>query len=306
VLTLLWGLPTEEPLRRVQAELGRLGAPTVVLDQRRVEDIQVELSWPSMEGTLTTPDGAINLAGVGGCYLRPYDTRRLERIAAAGPQSGIWQHAMAVDAALLAFLDQVEARVVNRPSAMQANGSKPFQLELIARSGFSVPDTLVTTDIGAVDAFWSEHGQVVYKSVSGVRSRVARLTADHRARLADVGNCPTLFQEYVPGVDVRVHVVGGDAWACRVESRADDYRYPTDGEPPAIQPVELPPDVVERCRSMAADMDLVVAGIDLRVTPDGRWFCFEVNPSPAFSYYEARTAQPIAAAIARWLTARAA
>ena len=48
-------------------------------------------------------------------------------------------------------------------------------------------------------------------------------------------------------------------------------------------------------------MQLHVAGIDLRRTPDGEWFCFEVNPSPAFLYYETATGLPIAAAIAQLL-----
>jgi D-alanine-D-alanine ligase-like ATP-grasp enzyme len=50
-------------------------------------------------------------------------------------------------------------------------------------------------------------------------------------------------------------------------------------------------------------MRLHVAGIDLRRTPDGEWYCFEVNPSPAFLYYETATGLPIAAAIARILAA---
>jgi D-alanine-D-alanine ligase-like ATP-grasp enzyme len=29
-----------------------------------------------------------------------------------------------------------------------------------------------------------------------------------------------------------------------------------------------------------------VAGIDLRRTTDGRWVCFEVNPSPGFVYFD--------------------
>jgi hypothetical protein len=48
-------------------------------------------------------------------------------------------------------------------------------------------------------------------------------------------------------------------------------------------------------------MGLALAGVDLRLRPDGRWFCFEVNPSPAFSYYENAAGQPIAAAVATLL-----
>jgi len=46
---------------------------------------------------------------------------------------------------------------------------------------------------------------------------------------------------------------------------------------------------------------LAVAGIDLRRTPEDEWYCFEVNPSPAFSFYEEATHQPIAEAIAALL-----
>ncbi len=45
-------------------------------------------------------------------------------------------------------------------------------------------------------------------------------------------------------------------------------------------------------------MGLLVAGIDLRLTPDDEWYCFEVNPSPGFTFYEDAGGQPIAAAIA--------
>jgi D-alanine-D-alanine ligase-like ATP-grasp enzyme len=50
-------------------------------------------------------------------------------------------------------------------------------------------------------------------------------------------------------------------------------------------------------------MGLLLAGIDLRRTDDGEWCCFEVNPSPGFSFYEDHTGQPIAAAVAELLVA---
>jgi len=48
-------------------------------------------------------------------------------------------------------------------------------------------------------------------------------------------------------------------------------------------------------------MQLHFTGIDLRVTDGGEWYCFEVNPAPAFSYYEKHTGQRIAAAVAHFL-----
>jgi hypothetical protein len=63
-------------------------------------------------------------------------------------------------------------------------------------------------------------------------------------------------------------------------------------------------DGVERCRAMVREMGLLVAGIDLRRSPDGAWYCFEVNPSPGFTFFEAGTGQPIADMIARLLIER--
>jgi len=50
-------------------------------------------------------------------------------------------------------------------------------------------------------------------------------------------------------------------------------------------------------------LSLALAGIDLKRTPDGAWYCFEANPSPAYSYYQEATGQPIADALVRLLDA---
>ncbi len=49
---------------------------------------------------------------------------------------------------------------------------------------------------------------------------------------------------------------------------------------------------------------MAFAGIDLKITPDSQVYCFEVNPSPAFSYYEAGTGQQISEAVARYLAGK--
>jgi glutathione synthase/RimK-type ligase-like ATP-grasp enzyme len=165
-----------------------------------------------------------------------------------------------------------------------------------------VPDTLITTDADAVRGFRARHGTVIYKSISGVRSIVSQLTPDHEGRLADVAWCPTQFQQYVPGADYRVHVAGSEVFCARIESVADDYRYGArQGAEMSMNAACLPDDWPQRCRALAADMGLALAGIDLRCTPDGEWYCFEVNPSPAFTYYD-RFGQGIAGTVARLLT----
>ena len=293
---LLWGVPGDGPLDCLHAALQRIDADVRLLDQRGSAEMHVELTVGAdgkMCGTIEDSLGEIDLSCVGAAYVRPVDTATACGTAATDPA---FARAMAADAALIAWADLAAAYTVNRPQAMAANNSKPYQLAQIARFGFAVPNTLVTTDVAAVRRFRERHGRVIYKSVSGVRSIVSQLVDDE---CADVANCPTQFQEYIPGVDVRVHVVGDQILSVRVVSEADDYRYAfRSGCDVAMDVIELPTDVAERCRIMAAAMELHLAGVDLRHTPTGQWYCLEVNPSPGFSYYEAITGQPISAAVA--------
>ena len=300
---LLWGLTEERPIAAVREALADLGTPTLVLDQGAVLATSVEVRVDAeVRGAVRLGRRRFDLRAVRSVYLRPHESCRLPAVARAGPRSAAWRHAAAVDAALFAWSEVTPALAVNRPSASGPNGSKPYQGELIRRCGFAIPETLVTTDPDAARAFWDEHGEVIYKSVSAVRSIVARLRPEHAARLADVAACPTQFQRRIPGLDHRVHVVGDEIFACAIGSDADDYRY-AGGRSVDIRACDLPPAVADRCRRLAVALDLPLAGIDLRRDPEGVWYCFEVNPSPAFTYYAAATGQPIAAAIARLLTA---
>ena len=304
---LLWGLPGDPTMTPVRRAVAALGVPAVFLDQCQVLDTTVELAVGStVDGRVRTADGIdLDLALVSAAYLRPHDGTRVPAVRDATPGSARWWHAREVDDTLTGWAEMTPALVISRPSASASNGSKPAQLREIAACGFAVPETLVTNDPAAVAGFLARHGEVVYKSTSAIRSRVRRLDRGDVDRLAAVVACPTQFQGRVPGTDVRVHVVGAEVFATRIASDADDYRYAArQGLPRAeLHATDLPDDVAERCRMLTSRLGLPVAGVDLRVTPDGDWFCFEVNPSPAFSYYEAGTGQPIAAAVAGLIAA---
>jgi len=309
VLTLLWGLLADPPLAMVRAELGRLGAPTRFLDQRAVVGTAVTLELGARtQGGIRVGDTELDIADVGAVYLRPHESTRV--VAAQGFVDGTAEqaHALAVDVALAVWADVTPAYVVNRPSASAGNGSKPYQLRRVAAAGFLVPETLVTNDPEQAREFAARHqDDVVVKSISSVRSRVRTLTSDDLTRLSDVVRSPVQLQQRVAGTDVRVHAVGADVFATEVTCAAVDYRYAADQgcAPARLRSYDLPDDVAERCLRLASSLGLPVAGIDLRRSPEGEWYCFEANPSPAFSYYQAATGQPIAAAVAGLLAAAA-
>jgi glutathione synthase/RimK-type ligase-like ATP-grasp enzyme len=303
VSILLWGLPDDSPISAVKDALDVLRAQYVFLDQRDIAETRISLRvGRAVTGLLECAGTQLQLANITAFYLRPYDTRRLPAVAEAGEDSCLWRHALAMDEILLAWADLSTSMVVNRPSAAASNNSKPYQAMLIRAFGFNVPESIIITDPAEVESFRVEHGDIIYKSISGIRSIVSRFTSGDQNRLADVAWCPTQFQEYIVGRDYRVHVIGHDVYACEVISEADDYRYAArDGIPADVRPAYLSSALVERCRLLTAGLGLWIAGIDLRLAQDGRWYCFEVNPSPGFTYYERATGQPLALSVARLL-----
>ena len=96
-------------------------------------------------------------------------------------------------------------------------------------------------------------------------------------------------------VDIRVHVVGEEAiFPTLIQSDDADYRYDQGAK---LSAHRLPAEIEELCFDVAHALHLPLAGIDLRETPEGEFYCFEVNPSPAYDYYESHTGQPITKAL---------
>ena len=83
---------------------------------------------------------------------------------------------------------------------------------------------------------------------------------------------------------MRTHVCGDTVVAAKLSfDEAVDYRYAHAVE---IQPFRLPQNVTEWCVAAARRERLALAGIDLIMTDDGEWFCFEVNPMPGYDWFE--------------------
>jgi glutathione synthase/RimK-type ligase-like ATP-grasp enzyme len=299
---LLWGLSGDSQLAAVARRLQQLGAPSFLLDQTMAARTSVRPSDADLLDARVLIDGVdvLSLTDVKAAYMRPHDSRQIvERTAPGDPEAT--RRAADVDMSLLAWADVAPGTILNRPSAMTSNDSKPYQAAIIARHGLRVPDTLITTDPDAVRAFHARHGELIYKSISSIRSIVSRLGSDQLTRLDAIILCPTQFQQYVAGCDVRVHVLGDEIFATEIESEADDYRYASrSGHRVAKRAIPLPDEVADRCRALTRALGLTFAGVDLRRTPAGEWYCFEVNPSPGFSYYE-QTPAAIAPAVARAL-----
>tara|TARA_R110002094_G_scaffold133807_2_gene126223 strand:+ start:971 stop:1915 length:945 start_codon:yes stop_codon:yes gene_type:complete len=311
-MIVLAGLPDEPPIARVASALEDLGIAFRMIDQRRHADLHLSFDPAGAQGVLQgrlncVDEDDIVLEDVTGLYQRLHadesfpELRNLPQDDPSRVRFGRFVTLFTV------FSDLCSGRVLNRTPGMGTNNSKPFQAQIIARAGFGIPRTLITNVPDQAREFVQDSAargqEVIFKSASAVRSIVRSVTADDLTRLDRLRICPVQFQERVAGQDVRVHVVGEDVFATRITTTGVDYRYASrdEGGSTDLEPFTLPPDVAARAITLSQALNLPLAGIDLRETPSGEWVCFEVNPSPAYSYYEAHTGQPISTAIARYL-----
>jgi glutathione synthase/RimK-type ligase-like ATP-grasp enzyme len=196
------------------------------------------------------------------------------------------------------ILSSLPVAVINRPGRGRSNGSKPFQLIELRAHGFLVPDS-VSTNMPDAPTLASRlaGGAVVYKSNSAMRSIVGRAGPDEARRLSDLANCPVLFQDYIAGPDVRVHVVGDRLFALEIVSQAIDYRYPALFDEVQYRPTEVPERIGRLCQAFRAREGLTFAAFDFKVDGGGLWYCLEANPMPAYDGFDERFGQQISAGL---------
>jgi hypothetical protein len=306
-MILFAGIPSETPLAMAIAAAERAELPHIIFNQRHAAHCDLALEWRTdgIDGSLALGGAPHPLRHLTGIYARMNDVAVLPEHRPRGrsaPDPMSLTHAQAVCGLFDEVLDVLPATVVNRPGAMGSNLSKPYQAQAIADAGLLTPPTLVTSVPEAVRAFHTEHGRIVYKSISSVRSIVREWSPKDGPDPTNVIRLPTQFQAFVPGVNVRVHVVGKRVFATEIESAAIDYRYgERDGHSTTMHPARLPDDIGAACVALTDTLGLEMSGIDLKCTPDGAWYCFEVNPSPAYSFFEELGGQPISAALVEHL-----
>ena len=179
----------------VCSRLQDCGYPYRLLDLARFpEDYRVSWRWTDSgpQGWIAAADWRLDLDAISGVYTRFLGPEDRPPLPSLDPADAAALRGEA-DLSLMALLDDLQCPVVNRIGGGLSNNSKPYQALVISGTGLSVPPTLVTSDPAAARAFHAEHGEVIYKSASGIRSIVRRLGPDHLARLDVLCDGPAQF-----------------------------------------------------------------------------------------------------------------
>jgi glutathione synthase/RimK-type ligase-like ATP-grasp enzyme len=203
----------------------------------------------------------------------------------------------------------LDARWMNDPTKDDAASRKARQLRVAIEVGLKVPRTLITSDPQRARRFADERepGRTIYKTFScthAIWRETRLLRPEDLAHIDSVRVAPVIFQEFIPAEsDLRITAVGGKLFTAAIRSVSSegpiDFRMSV-GEA-SMRAESLPADVSDKLLALLQRLGLVYGAIDMRRTPDGDYYFFEVNTAGEFLFVEDRTGQPIALAIANWL-----
>lgn len=207
--------------------------------------------------------------------------------------------------AVSGMLDALPCVWINPRAADEIAHRKPVQWTAAQQVGLRMPRTLVTNQPQAARSFIAETGvgRTVFKPFLSIHEqwRETRVieTSDLE-QLEAVRYAPVIFQEYVAGVDLRITVVGDKIFAAEIDARNTTYPYDMRmvvGQAD-VRPVELPAKLQKAIIDLQRRLNLYYGAIDMRCTPQGEYYFFEVNPAGQWLFVEQRTGMPISKAVA--------
>ena len=196
---------------------------------------------------------------------------------------------------------ETAAFCVNKIYAAKRAENKALQLLLAVKSGFQVPRSLITNDLGFLRKFIaSTPGRILAKPFSPTVWKSSE--GDHvtRSGLLDptlsldgvsVQACPMIFQPYVEkDFEVRITCFGKKLVGVRLDSQSLEIsRIDWRAVSPArlgVTRIEIPTHVELACRQLLTSLDLEFGCIDLIVTTRGEWIFLEINQMGQFLWIE--------------------
>jgi glutathione synthase/RimK-type ligase-like ATP-grasp enzyme len=206
------------------------------------------------------------------------------------------------------MLESLNVPWLNGRSSMRYAGNRLRHLKAAQDEGFSVPDTILTSDISAARQFAASHTAVVVKTIhsnvvvdDGQQRCIYTTKVDSAAfaNVKEIRSSPMIVQRYIEKtVDIRVVVTGQAAFAIQIDSK-DDPAVGCDWRAGSIRRQthrrhELPISLERACIRLTHRLGLVFSAIDLCVSSNGEYIFFEVNPNGQWAWLETHVGIPIA------------
>ncbi len=195
---------------------------------------------------------------------------------------------------------------------------KFFQLQAAQSVGILTPITLITNDPVKLRHFYEQRqGNIIAKMLTPLTISMEGNTPfvyTRRVQEEDLNDAdllrysPMVFQEYIPKeYELRIIYVDGNLYTGAILSRAlpenngADWRT-AESEKFRWECFNVPGELARKIRKLMKTLGLCFGALDVILTPDGRYFFLEVNPTGEWGMLERDLELPISNAIARALT----
>ena len=306
-MILVISYPGEEHTVEVVQRLEGQGREAIQVDLGDFPaDRDLVMSWPPLEQpsyVVGGSNGSVDLrdAHVGWWRrVRPYAVDQ----SIADPTMRAFAESETAQA-VNGMLDSLPCVWVNPRALDEIAHRKPVQWTAAQQVGLCLPRTLVTNQPAAARSFISEMGagKTVFKAFLAIHEewRETRvIEPSDLEQLESVRYAPVIFQEYIEGVDLRITVVGDEIFAAEIDARNTSYPYDMRmvvGQA-SVKRVDLPAELKKTLLDLQRRLGLFYGAIDMRRTPAGDYYFFEVNPAGQWLFIEQRTGMPISQAVA--------
>lgn len=202
---------------------------------------------------------------------------------------------------------ELQAHWVNPPLFDEAAHRKGYQLALANELGLLTPETLITNSPKQARNFIENGKKLIYKPFGGTSDewRETRIVGEQEIEnIAQARHAPLIFQEFIPGIDYRVTVIGDQIFPAAIDAREGsypvDFRINTTGV--RITEAELPGNITQHITTLMRRLNLSYGAIDFRLHEEtGEFYFLEINPAGQWLFVEDQTQQPIAETLARFL-----
>ncbi len=239
----------------------------------------------------------INVGGFQSFYIRLMD------IIEAAPSDKLKEKATITFQILRNLFSIIQAPVINPLNNDFSNFSKPMHAQFLnSISGIKIPRTCLTNQPNKAIAFYNSCShKVIFKGCSSLKTTVKMLDKITIEEIGQIKNCPTLFQEYIKGPDIRVHVVHDICFAEEISSNEVDYRFEKNN---IYKQIMLPKEIEKACIKISNYLKTPLLGIDFKRSKNNQWYLLEANNQPCYQGYDKRANYDISNALIHYLISK--
>jgi len=205
-----------------------------------------------------------------------------------------------------------ESLWVSKPTAIKRASNKLLQILIAKKIGFSVPETIFSTDPVAIEGLRERVGDIVMKplgrpfaSINGIPSWffATVIPATQTMDYEGLGLTPMIFQQLIQKLfDLRVTVIGNRVFGCKIVSDQVDWRTAQSKPETLYTPFELDNNIAEKCLLMNQQLGLNFGAYDFAYSKEGEYVFLEINPNGQWGFVEEKTGLPLSQAMAELLT----